>query len=714
MTDHARRILVAICGVLSVAAIVLGTIYTYTARTLFNPDVFATRVADGLADPRMASLVASQLANEVIAVREDLIAYRPLIVGSLERVVGSVPFRAVVRRAVRRTHATIFSKKGEQIALTVGDLSVVARDALAMYPQIASKVPPEALEALGATKHWTPGKTLGRVMNVASRMRTRALILLGIGFGTGILGFSVARRKDLFLLRCGIAMAVTALVVGVAAEFGAPVLASIVKPRFASDLVRGLWPAFVTPLALRMWILGGMGLTVVAGVTSTFRRVNIGASGAAIWHVIAGRPHNVWMGLLRGAFLAVVGGLSAFHPNFLIDTAVVIAAGLLFFFGIQEIFSIILDWLPRIEAAVEDAKSKKGSAWPRIVIASVMGLAAIGGGVWWMVHANAKAPMATVEYMACNGHPELCDRPLNEVAFATSHNSMSGADIVDWMFPNQNKGIPGQLEDGVRGFLIDVHYGVPVGERIKTILDDEVNSMAKYEEALGKEAVTAAMRMRDRMVGQPTGDKDVYLGHGFCELGATRFVDALKEMNEFLVMHPDEVVIIVVQDEGVSPADVASCFERSGMINLVYKGPAQKPWPTLREMVESDQRVVVMAENHWEGVPWYHGAFEVCQETPYKFEKPEDMSNQPGRGDTAGSLLLMNNWIETTPAPLPSNAAIVNSYDILLKRARACKKERGMMPNLIAVDFYKTGDLMRVVDAMNGVEQPQTAAVTPK
>jgi hypothetical protein len=42
MTDDARRILVAICGVLSVAALVLGTVYTYTARTLFNPDVFAT------------------------------------------------------------------------------------------------------------------------------------------------------------------------------------------------------------------------------------------------------------------------------------------------------------------------------------------------------------------------------------------------------------------------------------------------------------------------------------------------------------------------------------------------------------------------------------------------------------------------------------------------------------------------------------------------
>jgi len=159
---------------------------------------------------------------------------------------------------------------------------------------------------------------------------------------------------------------------------------------------------------------------------------------------------------------------------------------------------------------------------------------------------------------------------------------------------------------------------------------------------------------------------------------------------------------------------VAACFERSGLVEMVYHGPVVKPWPTLREMVETNQRVVVMAENHWEGVPWYHGAFEVCQETPYRFLKPEEMSNKVGRGGTVGSLLLMNNWIETTPAPLPSNAEIVNSYDFLLKRARACKKLRKMMPNLIAVDFYKTGDLMRVVDAMNGVEQPLTAEAGAK
>jgi hypothetical protein len=710
MTNSLRRFLVTLCGVVFVSGLALGTIYTYTARTFFNPDVFATRVADGLADPRMAQLVSEQLADEIIAVRQDLIAYRPIMVGALERVVASAPFRAVVRRAVRQAHQTVLSQRGENIALSVGDLSVVARDALTQYPQLASKVPPEALEALGATKNWTPGKTLTRVLNIASRMRTRALLLLGIGLVAGVAGFALARRKDRFLLRAGMGLAATALLIGIAVQFGAPLLSALVKPRFASDLVRGLWPAFVAPLALRMWVLGAFGLTLVAGVTSTFRRVNLVASGSAIWRVIGGRTEHAGLGLVRGAALAVLGGVAVFHPDLVIDTLVAVAAAALFFFGIQEIFTVVLDWLPDIEDAVE----KKGSSVPRIVAVCVLVVAVVGAGAWWIMRDDKQAIVVSGPVMrACNGHPELCDRRLNEVAFATSHNSMSGADIVNWMFPNQNAGIPRQLEDGVRGFLVDVHYGIPMGTRVKTILDSEVNSMAKYEDAVGKEGVAAAMRIRDRMVGEPTGEKDVYLGHGFCELGATKFVDCLSEMRDFLILHPDEVVIIIVQDEGVTPADVAGCFERSGLIEMVYQGPVTKPWPTLREMVESNQRVVVLAENHWEGVPWYHGAFEVCQETPYKFEKPEDMSNKVGRGGTGGSLLLMNNWIETTPAPLPSNAEIVNAYDFLLKRALACKKTRRMLPNLIAVDFYKTGDLMRVVDALNGVEQPQTAEARP-
>ena len=88
------------------------------------------------------------------------------------------------------------------------------------------------------------------------------------------------------------------------------------------------------------------------------------------------------------------------------------------------------------------------------------------------------------------------------------------------MFPSQNAGIAQQLTDGVRGFLIDAHYGVQVGDKVKTELQDEKAAMAKYESAIGKEGMAAVLRIRDRLAAEKQGERDVYMCHGFCELGA--------------------------------------------------------------------------------------------------------------------------------------------------------------------------------------------------
>jgi hypothetical protein len=66
-------------------------------------------------------------------------------------------------------------------------------------------------------------------------------------------------------------------------------------------------------------------------------------------------------------------------------------------------------------------------------------------------------------------------------------------------------------------------------------------------------------------------------------------------------------------------------------------------------------------------------------------------------------MFLVNHWIETTPAPRPSNAEVVNRYDFLLDRARRCSEERGKIVNVLAVDFYGSGDLVKVVETLNGV-----------
>lgn len=696
-----------LCGVLCVAGLVFGVVFAYTARTLFDASRFSQRAADSLTEPAVARVVASQVTDQILAARRDLTAYRPVILGTVEYVVTSAPFRAVVRRAVKTGHETLISQTGETISLTVSDLSVIVRNALAMYPQIADRLPKHAQFVLGSTAEWPNGQFLLRVIRASHRLRIRAMTWLGVGLVIGVGGVWLARRRDHYLLRVGLGLAITALVVGAVARFGGNVFALLTRSPVGVDLIRGLWPTFVGPLALRMAILAGIGLVLVAGVTAPLQRFELAAGARAMWNRLSDRPRRKHWGLGRAVLLVAAGLLIALFPTLTLRLLTVAAGGLLFLVGVRELFALVLRAVPEALAAVEAVAEGGRSRWPRVAVVAGLVLLAAGAGTYWLVRDDEQPAMTSID--ACNGHAELCDRRLNDVCFATTHNSMSAADIETWMFPNQERGIRAQLTDGVRGFLIDIHSGQPVGDRVKTILEDEGAAMKKYEEVLGKEGVDAAMRVRNHMVGKESGERDVYLCHGFCELGAMRFTEALEVMREFLVENPNEVLIIVIQDEGVPPAEVAACFEKSGLDEFVYRGLMASPWPTLRTLVATDQRVLVFAENEAEGVAWYHSVWDAFQETPYLFKDPSEFSNRPNRGGKTGSLLLMNNWIATNP-PKPSNAAIVNAYDSLLKRARACRRERGMMPNLLAVDFYATGDLIRVVDAMNGVATPAVAA----
>ncbi len=146
------------------------------------------------------------------------------------------------------------------------------------------------------------------------------------------------------------------------------------------------------------------------------------------------------------------------------------------------------------------------------------------------------------------------------------------------------------------------------------------------------------MRIRDRLTGPPTGPRAAYLCHGFCELGATPLVTMLEGVRDFLVENPGEVLVFVIEDY-VTPDDVATAFRESGLERFVYRGAVAGPWPTLRELIDSDQRLVVFGENDTKGVPWYHPAFETFQETPYKFLAPVDFSCRPNRGGATSAAL---------------------------------------------------------------------------
>jgi hypothetical protein len=315
----------------------------------------------------------------------------------------------------------------------------------------------------------------------------------------------------------------------------------------------------------------------------------------------------------------------------------------------------------------------------------------------------------------CNGAARLCDKPLAKVAFPAAHNAMSGADIPEYLFASQNHRISRQLDDGVRALLIDTHYGIPAdGGAVKTDLGKITSAERReYVKEIGQEAFDAALRIRDRLVTGGDGEHQIYLCHRFCELGAVPLDETLGEIRDFAVSHPNQVLAIVNEDY-VSPADFVAAVKESGLDEYVYKGQIDGSSPTLGEMISSGHRVVLMAENKAGTAPWYRDGYgDVLQETPYRFKQASELTDpaglaktcEPNRGSPNNPLFLLNHWIDTSPAPKPSNAAKVNEYQALLARARECERRRGRIPNLIAVDFYATGDLFQVVEKLNGLSE---------
>jgi hypothetical protein len=312
----------------------------------------------------------------------------------------------------------------------------------------------------------------------------------------------------------------------------------------------------------------------------------------------------------------------------------------------------------------------------------------------------------------CNGHEELCDRPLNEVAIATTHNSMS-VPLPGWFSSMQEVPIADQLRDGIRGLQIDTHYAdkLPNG-KVRTFFGSQAELKQRAQvDGVSPQAVDAALRIRDRLGFEGEGERGMYLCHSFCELGATPLESVLKDIRTFLVANPGAVLVIVNQDY-VKPEDFVGAVRAAGLEQFAYDGPVDGTWETLREMTDSGRRVVFLAENHAGGAPWYRPAYKsITEETPYSFSKVSQLTDpkqlpkscRPNRGPEGAPVFLINHWITTDPVPLPSNAAKVNAYDELLARAKECQKIRHHFPNLLAVNFYRVGDLFRVVDTLNGI-----------
>jgi hypothetical protein len=194
-----------------------------------------------------------------------------------------------------------------------------------------------------------------------------------------------------------------------------------------------------------------------------------------------------------------------------------------------------------------------------------------------------------------------------------------------------------------------------------------------------------------------------FLCHAFCSLGKEPLVSGLLKIRRYLDLHPQEVVTIIFEAY-ISEADTAAAFAEAGLLPMLHAQPGAAPWPTLRELIDTETRLVVFTDERGD-LPWHHYVWDYASETPFSFETPADLSCAPNRGNPSNPLFILNHFL-TQVFGHPTLAEQINHDPLFIERALACQAARNRLPNFVTVDFYDIGDVFPVTAALNGLATP--------
>ncbi len=267
------------------------------------------------------------------------------------------------------------------------------------------------------------------------------------------------------------------------------------------------------------------------------------------------------------------------------------------------------------------------------------------------------------EMLPCNGDTSLCGKRYNEMVFAITHNAHADTGDFSPFAANQNHTIADQLENGIRAINIKAYY-----------TDDE-----------------------------SCGDLGMYVYHGFPLLGCVPLSKSMNEVAAFMESNPREVITMAFEGS-VTPEQLFPELDAAGISQYLYDHTFGAPWPTMGELLDSGKRLVVLvgagSDQDYEGIM---PLWEFRQDNEYAYETPEQMVEcVPVRGNFDSDLFQINNFL-TNITPQPEGTHVVNEYEFLKARVQNCINETGLYPTYVMIDFYEFGDVLRVVDELNGL-----------
>ncbi len=684
-----------VCAVLSVLALAAGAILLYLRVELLDEDGFADRAVEAVRDPQVRATLADRIVGAAIEVEPDLLSARPLLESAARGAIDTPAFEGLVRAAAINAHRVLFDEDEPTVAVDISDAAELIVPAVrSVDPELAEELP-DRLRA--------PLATLDRrdfaadTIEFAEQVRFLAILLPLLGIvllGTAVWlsddrGLAVRRTPLAVAAAAGLVLLVIAL-----AEPDATRRVQGLTLGQANDAIDDAWDALLRPLRTAALATGivALGIALLVAPRARFLLAPLRAAARSL----AATPRGREVQGLRGIGLLAAGALVVTANSEVVQAAGFVLGAILVAWGSADLIGAVAGPVPERRAARFSLPGAGVAALLALLLAAGVGAAVIlTDGDDGPAGATGSAERPST----CNGADELCDRRLNEVAFAGTHNSMSAGEEPGWVFANQRYSIERQLDDGIRLFLLDPHWGVPVRNRVRTDLEAEGVSRNRVSSALGPEAVRTAERLAGRIgAGNVSGPRQVWLCHSLCELGATKMSDVLDVYRDWLDENPAQILILMLEPS-VPAWAVEAQFRRAGLLDRLARLRRDQPLPTLGTLLERGRQLVVLGERDTGDLPWYLEAFDFIQDTPLGPRATSSCARS--RGDADSPIFMLNHWVDDFP-PRPSANARVNSRGEILARAERCERRRGLPVSLIAVDHYDRGGVVAAAAELNG------------
>jgi len=261
----------------------------------------------------------------------------------------------------------------------------------------------------------------------------------------------------------------------------------------------------------------------------------------------------------------------------------------------------------------------------------------------------------------CNGYESYCYTNYNDLTYPTTHNSFS---VGKSYSANQELGILRQLHDGIRALMLDVYF---------------------YD------------------------DGSIHCCHTSCYepyLDGGRTVDILFTIANFINQNPNEVITIFIENfnGNVPPEIMNEVFINSGLINYVYTPPYPgAPWPTLGEMIDNQQNVVVFTDKLYNPAlyPWYLPLENYVTYNYFVSSENEYWNCDIYNGNGGLFLLYHMKHVKLGNAGYLPDTTIIdktNSIKGINEHTRLCPYKL----NFIAVDYYNHGNIVEFATKLNG------------